>query len=166
MGHATLRRLSDEAFASAQENLERARQAVVNYCDDVRVFAGCVTGRREWPTRPAARVRCGYLEQALAHAEIEITHIEEHELRPRVVCNVVHEEIHAPFRGFNRAQGAVIEAAILVSRLHILPADKVARELGYLSIALEKTAGPREREAWGWLMARIEAHLEEFAGAQ
>jgi Protein of unknown function (DUF447). len=75
--------------------------------------------------------------------------------RPRFAARVVHEVTHGPFRGFNRAQAAVIEAAILVSRLHLLPAAKIEAEIGYLAVAIEKTAGPREREAWGWLMDRI-----------
>jgi hypothetical protein len=66
--------------------------------------------------------------------------------------------MHAPFRGFNRAQAAVVEAAILVSRLHMLPADKIDREIEYLKIAIDKTAGPREREAWEWLMERVSVH--------
>ena len=49
----------------------------------------------------------------------------------------------------------MIEAAILVSRLHLLPRDKVEREWAYLEIAVGKTAGDREREAWGWLGERI-----------
>jgi len=35
----------------------------------------------------------------------------------------VHRASHAPFVGFNRAQAAVIEAAILVSRLRMLRRD-------------------------------------------
>ena len=46
----------------------------------------------------------------------------------------------------------MIELAILSSRLDCLPREKVARETAYLSIAIEKTAGPREAEAWAWLM--------------
>jgi uncharacterized protein len=68
----------------------------------------------------------------------------------------VHEQSHGSFRGFNRAQGAVLECAILVSRLHMLPADKIDAELRYLEIAIEKTAGPAEREAWSWLRQRID----------
>lgn len=52
----------------------------------------------------------------------------------------------------------MIEAAILVSRLHMLPMDKIAREVDYPSIAIGKTTGPHELEAWDWLMARIAAH--------
>ena len=62
---------------------------------------------------------------------------------------------HQPFKGFNRAQAAVLEAAILASRLSMLPTDKIDREMAYLSIAVEKTAGPKEREAWVWLQERI-----------
>ncbi len=74
---------------------------------------------------------------------------------------MVHQESHAPFRGFNRAQAAVLEAAILVSRLHMLSPEKVARDIDYLRIAVGKTAGPKEWQAWDWLMARIEAHESE-----
>jgi len=70
---------------------------------------------------------------------------------------VVHAANHAPFKGFNRAQFAVLEAAILASRLHLLPWSKVEAELDYLRIGLEKCAGEREREAWGWLMEKIAA---------
>ena len=65
----------------------------------------------------------------------------------------------APFLGFNRAQSSVIEAAILASRLSMLPREKIEREIAYLTIGVEKTGGPREREAWGWLMEMIRAHL-------
>lgn len=57
------------------------------------------------------------------------------------------------FAGFNRAQAAVIEGAILVSRLSMLPREKVEGEMQYLGVAVQKTAGPREREAWSWLVA-------------
>ena len=30
-------------------NLNREQTAVINYTDDVRIFAGCVTGRYQWP---------------------------------------------------------------------------------------------------------------------
>jgi hypothetical protein len=30
----------------------------------------------------------------------------------------------------------------------------------YLEIAISKTAGPREEEAWGWLMAKVDAWRE------
>jgi hypothetical protein len=72
--------------------------------------------------------------------------------------------MHAAFRGFNRAQAAVVEGAILISRLELLPLEKIEREMAYLAIAVEKTAGPIEQEAWGWLEARLEAFRREAGG--
>jgi uncharacterized protein len=140
------------------DNLRANPHAVANYTDDVLVFAGCLTGRRDWPTRPATKVPGAVLEQTLAHAELKVVAVTEDELRPRFRCAVVHEEMHRPFHGFNRAQAAVVEAAILVSRLHMLPAEKIERELAYLQIAIDKTARPRERQAWEWLMERVAEH--------
>jgi len=84
--------------------------------------------------------------------------VEDDDVRPCCHCRVVYQVNHASFQGFNRGQFAVLEAAILVSRLHRLPWEKVESELNYLRIGLEKCAGERELEAWNWLMERCEAH--------
>jgi uncharacterized protein len=143
------------------ENLRAVPFAVANHTDDVRVFAGCLTGRFSWPTVASERVPVPRLAAALAHEELAVARITEDAQRPRFHCRVVHAVAHAPFRGFNRAQAAVVEAAILVSRLHMLPREKVERELAYLDIAVGKTAGPAEHEAWGWLMDKVRAHYAD-----
>jgi uncharacterized protein len=142
------------------DNLRATPYAVANFTDDVLIFASCLVGRKEWPTRPSTHVPGAVLEGTLAHAELQVDHVQEDEQRPRFHCRVVHEASHAPFKGFNRAQAAVIEAAILASRLHMLPREKIERELGYLQIAVEKTAGPREHEAWRMLVEKIEDHYK------
>lgn len=147
------------------DNLRAVPFAVANFTDDVRVFAGCLTGRGEWPTTAAAEVPVARLAGALAHAELAVEHVAEDAQRPRFRCRVVRLAAHAPFLGFNRAQAAVVEAAILVSRLYMLPRDKVEHEIAYLGIAVGKTAGDAEREAWGWLMAKIAAHRDGADGA-
>lgn len=145
------------------DNVLASRRAVVNCTDDVRVFAGCITGRRDWPTQGTVS-GAPRLEGALAHTELELAHIEDDAQRPRLLCRVIREVLNAPFRGFNRAQGAVIEAAVLVSRLNMLPREKIETEMRYLSIAIDKTAGPREREAWEWLVATIDAFQAQPTG--
>jgi uncharacterized protein len=140
------------------DNLLATQVAVINYCDDVRIFAGCLTGRRQWPVKEAEKITGKVLAAALAHTEVRITRIEEDALRPKLYCQAIHTVNHAPFNGFNRAQYAVLEVAILVSRLQRLPLAKIETELAYLKIGFEKTAGPREQEAWGWLMDAIEQY--------
>jgi hypothetical protein len=147
--------------SSTLENMLRERHAVVNISDDVRVFAGCLTGRRHWPLVSAEKIPGMRLASALAHQELALDHVEDDEERPRLHCRVVHSAMHAPFQGYNRAQAAVIEACILVSRLHMLSEEKVHQEIDYLSIAVNKTAGARETEAWQWLMERIASHHAE-----
>jgi uncharacterized protein len=148
------------------DNVLASGCAVANFTDDVRIFAGCLSGRRDWPTVAAQRLAGVRLANALAHAELALDRVEDgDEPRPRLACRIVHEANHGPFRGFNRAQAAVIEAAILVSRLHLLPPEKIDGELRYLSIAIDKTAGPAEREAWGWLMERVGEHRAQRSGA-
>lgn len=136
-------------------NVLETRCAVLNAVDDVRVFAGCLTGRRDWPTTPAEHINGVRLSETLSHTELELVRFEDDTLRPKLICRAVHHATHEPFRGFNRAQFSVIEASILVSRLGMLPKEKVERELAYLRIGLEKTAGPRELEAWAWLMEAV-----------
>ena len=95
------------------DNLLVNRQAVVNVTDDVRIYAGALTGRNEWSVFPATKVEGFVLEAALAHRELELVQVLEDELRPQLYFRVVHEEVHTAFKGFNRAQAAVIELAIL-----------------------------------------------------
>lgn len=140
------------------DNLLSTRCAVINYCDDVRIFAGCLTGRRDWPLHPAEHVEGYYLAASLSHSEVVLEAIEDDELRPRLYCKVMHQVNHKAFQGFNRAQFAVLEAAILLSRIDRLPWSKIQGELSYLRIGLEKTAGDKERQAWDWLMDAIHQH--------
>jgi len=140
------------------DNVLATRAAVVNFTTDVRIFAGCVTGRKEWPTLPAEVVDGVRLVSTLAHCELRLLEQRDDPQRPELLMQRVHEVRHADFQGFNRAQSAVLEAAVLVSRLGMLDSGKIAREVDYLHIAIAKTAGDREREAWSWLMEAIERH--------
>jgi hypothetical protein len=140
------------------DNLEAVPFATASHTDDVRVFAGCLTGRRDWPTVDADVVPVQRLADALTHMELAVTAVTADPQRPRFRCRVVRTVQHAPFQGFNRAQAAVIEAAILVSRLNMLPRERIERELAGLQSAVDKTAGPRELESWAWLKDKVMAH--------
>jgi hypothetical protein len=140
------------------DNLSVVPFAIANCTDDVRVFAGCLTGRKDWPTVSCEGNPAPRLAKCLAHVSLRVVEVAEDELRPRFSCELLAHVAHAPFAGFNRAQAAVIEAAILVSRLHILSRERIEREIAALDVAIAKTAGANERIAWGWLMEKIAAH--------
>ncbi len=138
-------------------NVLATRHAVLNVVTDTRVFAGCVTGRRNWPTVAAECIAGQRLRCALNHVELELVEHRDDAQRPLLRLVRVHAATHAPFIGLNRAQAAVVEGAVLVSRLHMLPIEKIENEMKYLQIAIDKTAEAAEHEAWGWLCEAVAA---------
>ncbi|HEX3138799.1 MAG TPA: DUF447 domain-containing protein [Rhizobacter sp.] len=150
--------------STTHDNITATGHAVLNLTTDTRVFAGCVTGRKAWPLVPADKIAGARLAGALAHVELRLAERHDDAQRPVLHMARVHEVTHAPFIGFNRAQAAVIEGAVLVSRLHMLPPEKIATEMSYLQIAIDKTAGPNELEAWGWLREAVARHQAKQAG--
>lgn len=144
------------------QNILTTGHAVLNLTDDVRVFAGALMGRQVWSLLPAEKVAGYRLADTLAHKELKLLKIEDDLVRPQLFLEIVHEAQHAPFQGFNRAQAAVIELAVLVSRLKRLPMEKIQQEMDYLRIAVEKTAGERELQAWSWLVEAVENHLADL----
>ncbi|HXW70629.1 MAG TPA: DUF447 domain-containing protein [Methylocella sp.] len=146
--------------STTHDNLAATSLAIANYTDDPRIFAGLVTGRRDWPLMSIPTSPVPRLAGALAHAELQVFQVEQHAERPRFHCKIAGKQQHAPFQGFNRAANAILECAILLTRLHILPREKIDREIAYLSIAVKKTAGPGEEEAWSWLMQKRDAFYE------
>jgi len=140
------------------DNILSTGHAVLSLTDDVRVFAGALTGRKPWSLVSAVEVHGFRLADTLAHKELKLIRVEDDPLRPQLFLEVVYEAQHAAFQGFNRAQAAVIELAVLVSRLKRLPMEKIQQEMDYLRIAIDKTAGERELEAWSWLAEAVSNH--------
>lgn len=151
------------------DNILATKCAVMNLADDVRVFAAALTyrkfaNRKAGELVPANKIKGFRLADCLAHVELELVELRDDAIRPQLFMKKVAEFNHKPFAGFNRAQAAVIELAVLVSRLHILPKNKIMLEIEYLKIAMDKTAGEREMQAWVWLTEAIENFYAEQAG--
>src|SRR5215470_7656071 len=70
------------------DNLSAVPFAVANYTDDVRVFAGCLTGRKNFPFAPSLAIPVPRLATALAHAELAVEWALEDDQRPRFRCRV------------------------------------------------------------------------------
>jgi uncharacterized protein len=68
--------------------------------------------------------------------------------RAEAAAQVIASGNIRPFWGWNRAKHAVLEATILATRLHLNGPESIAEQLELLEVAVEKTAGPRETEAW------------------
>jgi uncharacterized protein len=140
-------------------NVTATGAAVVNLTDDVMLFARGAVSSPDFPAVPAAVVRGVVLEAACSWRELEVTAVDATPPRSRIETRVVHRGVRREFLGFNRARHAVLEAAILATRTGLLPADEIRAEYARLRIPVEKTAGPRELEAWALLAAHVESRL-------
>jgi hypothetical protein len=150
--------------STSLNNILATKCAVMNLTDDVRVFAGVLTKRQPWQLVETNKIKGFRLVDCLAHIELALDEVRDDAMRPQLVMKKVAEFNHKPFAGFNRAQAAVLELAVLVSRLHMLPREKIQTELQYLQIAIDKTAGEREIEAWSWLIEKIDNFYADQTG--
>jgi hypothetical protein len=136
-------------------HLLRTRTGVFHVCDDVLLLASVVAGGVGAPdVRPAEKVAGFVLAAACRAFEFEVTAVDDSAERLWLEGSVVAAHDQRPFTGFNRAAHAVVEAAILVTRLHLLDRDDVRRRFDDLAILVEKTGGRREHEAFEMLSRR------------
>ncbi len=143
-------------------NLTATRQAVVNLTDDALLFAQAVIHHPDAAapgTVLAQVIRGRVLEAACSWREVEVVAVDDTPPRSRITTRVVHRGIRREFLGFNRARHAVLEAAILATRTHLMEAAQVRSEYGRLQVLVDKTAGPREREAMALLSEWVERRL-------
>jgi hypothetical protein len=142
---------------STFRNVSASRQAVVNLTDDAMLFAQGAISSPQFPWVPASVVQGAVLQAACSWRELEILTIDATPPRSRIEARVVHRGINREFMGFNRAKHAVLEAAILATRTHLIPADQIRDEFTRLQIIVDKTAGPREREAMTLLTGYVQS---------
>jgi hypothetical protein len=128
-------------------NLSATGVAVVNLTDDAMLFAQGAISSPQFPSVPATIVEGAILEAACSWRELRVVTIDATPPRSRIEAQVVHRGTRREFIGFNRARHAVLEAAILATRTHLLPAEQIREEYARLQVMVDKTAGPREREA-------------------
>jgi hypothetical protein len=132
-------------------NLQEVGEGVVNFTDNVLLFARCAVEPCLPPHRDARTVRGKVLDDACHWKEFVVESKDLGEERGRFWGRVVGEGRARDFLGFNRARHAVIEATILATRIHLLGRDRVREEMSRLRPLVDKTAGPAEREAFEFL---------------
>jgi hypothetical protein len=142
-------------------NLRTTGAAVVNLTDDILLFSQAALGDPQPPTRPAASVQGAVLADACSWREVRVEAIEDGGQRAAVTTVVVGGGTGREFLGLNRARHAVLEASILASRVRLLEADDIRAELSRLQPLVDKTAGPREREAMAYVTDRLRAAVGE-----
>lgn len=122
--------------------------AVVSFTDNVLAFVQSGLFDQTLPSFPAQQVPGEVYQDACSWYELEVQEIDGGQERAQVTCRVVSQGRQRDFTGLCRAHSAVLEAAILATRLHLLaPAFVVERIKEYEQI-VRKTGGENERTAF------------------
>lgn len=146
--------------STTYQNLLRHRAGVFHITDDARLIAYAAVGQLPavQSTRPAERVAGYVLTDCCRAFEFEVRSVDSSRERMHIEAEVVHRHTLREFLGFHRAKHAVIEAAILATRFHLLPADEVAAEFRKLRVIVDKTGGEAEADAMTFLEAEWQRH--------
>jgi uncharacterized protein len=139
------------------KNLLRERKGVLHITDDALLMARAAIGTVvPFPAvRPAERVEGYIIADSCRHYEFVVRSVDDSGERINIEAEVVSVGRTRDFFGFNRAKHAVIEAAILATRLHLLPLTEVAAEFHKLRVIVGKTGGQAELEAMDLLELKL-----------
>lgn len=130
------------------ENLITSGYGVVSLTDDVRAFVQCGLYHVVLPHFAAKQVPGVVYRDACAWRELQVISQGGDEQRAEVQCRVAESRRQREFIGFCRARSAVLEAAILATRLHLLDAEWVHARLDEYETIVEKTGDENERLAF------------------
>ena len=143
-------------------NLQANGAGVCHITDDVWLIARAAirqVDRGEVSTRPASVVNGQILNTTGRYLEFRVVDLDTTTDRARINVETVAfgRQAHDLF-GLNRAKHAVVEAAILATRLDFLPRDEILADFARLAILVEKTGGPDEHQAFNLLHTHVLAH--------
>jgi uncharacterized protein len=147
--------------STTYKNLKGHPFGVLHVVDDVLLLAKAAISRLdETPeTFQAITIPGHVLKSACRWYEFRVALLDDSEERTRIEARVIHAGRLRDFFGFNRAKHAVLEAAILATRIHILPPDEILAQIDALRSPVEKTAGRDERAAFQLIDEYVQCSL-------
>lgn len=150
--------------STTYHNLLRTKRGILHVTDDVLLIARAATGRlpNETPTVMELPDYPHRLADCVRWYAFEVESIDDSQDRTEIECQVTAKGHVRDFFGFNRARHAVIEAAILATRLGLLSMEAVMDEYARLGTIVEKTAGDSERQAF----SELQQYLNDRMGEQ
>lgn len=161
-------RLRPYQTSTTFQNLRRLGEGVFHVTDDVELLARSAVYRLDPLPKcvPACCVRGFILPEACRWYAFRVASIDDRHDRADIMARVVSHRRLRDFFGFNRAKHAVVEAAILATRLRWLPPDNVLKQLAELAVPVEKTAAEQERRAFAFLMEFVREHADRLSSSE
>ncbi len=143
--------------STTYKNLKRTGCGVFHITDDVLLFAQAALGQPD----PLPELDDLIIADACRWYAFKIDSLNDSLERTQIVAHSVAQGRNRDFLGFNRAKHAVLEAAILATRVHLLPAADILAELERLKAPIEKTASSNELQAFDFLRHKIDIALAQ-----
>ncbi len=140
-------------------NLRRSRCGVLHVTDDALLIAQAAIGKVDvdsLATLPAESIQGSIIVDSVSWHEFQVDFLDESSSRAVCKCHSVRAGVGRSWLGFNRAKHAVLEAAILATRVSFLPVEEINGQLERLAIIVTKTGSPREHEAFELLRCYVE----------
>lgn len=149
--------------STTYKNLKRNGCGVFHVTDDALLLAKAAIGQLQPTPRlvDCEAVDGKILADACRWFALRVDSLDDSSQRVEIECVVVNSDVIRPFFGWNRAMHAVLEAAILATRVQLLPAEEIMASMKPLTTMVEKTAGIAEREAFELLKQYILQHQDD-----
>ncbi len=159
-------RLRPFQTSTTYQNLKRCGEGVFHVTDDVLLITRAALGLSDQTpsTFATSTIDGEVLADACRWYEFRVRSLDDSQDRTEIDVEVVHTGRVRDFFGFNRAKHAVIEAAILATRIHLLDADELRQQIEMLRSPVEKTAGPAEHEAFALVNNYVAERLAAVCG--
>lgn len=137
-------------------NLQRTGEGIVHITDEADLIARAAIDRLDpLPNLVAGKqVEVMAISSACRWIEFQVEFMDLSQQRVHINCRSLYQHHQREFLGFNRAKHALIEAAILATRIDFLPWQEIVNQYSHYRGIVAKTGGASEKEAF-----RI---LEEF----
>ncbi len=142
-------------------NLLSSGHGVANLSDNVLAFVQCALYDEILPSFPAVTVPGVVFQDACSWLELAVVGGGGSEERAEFRCQVLHKGRHKDFLGFCRARNAVIEAAIMATRLAFHDRNRATDILNQYMKIVEKTGSEIEKQAFQLVCEYVEKQGEQ-----
>lgn len=141
-------------------NLRRRGEGVFHVTDDVELLARSAIGRLETvpPLAAISEVNTPRLADTCRWYALRVESLDDRQERTQIVTRVVGMGRLRDFAGFHRARHAVVEAAILATRVGLLPVTEIYAQFEQFRSWVDKTGGPAEQRAFALLEGYVREH--------
>ena len=133
------------------QNIKATGEGVFHVTDDALLLAraaiGDVQPSEHVPVRDAEVVNGLVLTGACRYYELKVVDLDDRHERVTITTHIVAAGRIRDFIGFNRARHAVVEAAILATRVHLTGPEHVLEQMKVLQVTVDKTGNQNEQQA-------------------